>query len=84
MIETYLAHRLERETQILTLIKSDPPEGGEWTTWMIVKSIYAAYPESLWLPAAHGVELHLKKLEGEGVVRKLEGEGVNTSWKFVG
>ncbi|KAK7063569.1 Metallo-beta-lactamase domain-containing protein [Favolaschia claudopus] len=36
-------------------------------------TIYSAYPESLWLPAAHGVTLHLRKLEGEGVVKRMVG-----------
>jgi hypothetical protein len=49
-----------------------------------VATIYAAYPESLWLPAARGVMLHLEKLEGEGVVKRLGGEGTDTRWEFVG
>ncbi|KAJ6457314.1 beta-lactamase-like protein [Mycena sanguinolenta] len=51
--------------------------------WTLVAMIYAAYLESLWLPAARGVALHLEKLEGEGVVRRIGGEGKDTSWEFV-
>ncbi|KAJ7628496.1 beta-lactamase-like protein [Roridomyces roridus] len=88
VIQTYIKHRLEREAQIVGVLKSPVPQGeavdGSWTTWTIVKSIYARYPESLWLPAAHGVDLHLRKLEGEGLVEKMGGEGKDTSWKFLG
>lgn len=96
LIETYIQHRLEREAQVVKTLKSAPPppadaEAGAatvssthlWTTWTLVKTIYSAYPESLWLSAAHGVDLHLKKLEGEGVVKRVAGEGVHTSWAFV-
>ncbi|KAJ7508351.1 beta-lactamase-like protein [Mycena galericulata] len=94
VITMYIKHRLEREAQIVGILKSPPSAatGSEasadgiphpWTTWTLVATIYAAYPESLWLPAAHGVDLHLRKLEGEGVVERLGGEGKDTSWRFV-
>ncbi|KAJ7696814.1 Metallo-hydrolase/oxidoreductase [Mycena rosella] len=84
VIATYIKHRLEREAQIVGILKSPPAVADEaWTTWTLVGSIYAAYPESLWLPAAHGVDLHLRKLEGEGVVKRVGGEGKDTSWVFV-
>ncbi|KAJ7144768.1 beta-lactamase-like protein [Mycena crocata] len=90
-ITTYIKHRLEREAQIMTILKSPPPvasvAGGAdrapWTTWTVVTNIYAGYPESLWLPAAHGVNLHLRKLEGEGTVKRVGGEGKDTQWAFV-
>ncbi|KAJ6617408.1 lactamase [Mycena sp. CBHHK59/15] len=86
VISTYIKHRLEREAQILSALKSPPPAASAashpWTTWTLVATIYAAYPESLWLPAAHGVDLHLKKLEGEGIVKRVGGEGKDTSWVF--
>ncbi|KAF8910347.1 lactamase [Mucidula mucida] len=88
-ISTYIQHRLERETQILEVLRSSPSEmessasDSNWTTWTLVARIYAAYPENLWLPAAHGVNLHLRKLEQDGVVTKLGGDGVHTSWAFI-
>jgi glyoxylase-like metal-dependent hydrolase (beta-lactamase superfamily II) len=86
VIADYIKHRLEREAQIVAVLKSSPPaapaDSASWTTWMIVANIYAAYPESLWLPAAHGVNLHLMKLESEGVVRRVGGEGKDTQWVF--
>ncbi|KAJ7213466.1 beta-lactamase-like protein [Mycena pura] len=92
VIDMYINHRLEREAQLLALLRAPPPaaspaagDGGShpWTTWTLVATLYAAYPESLWLPAARGVDLHLQKLESEGVVRRLGGEGKDTSWEVV-
>ncbi|KAK1218609.1 hypothetical protein PQX77_018697 [Marasmius sp. AFHP31] len=92
LIETYIKHRLEREAQILKVLQSPPPSPSEdepddnlspnWTTWTIVKDIYAAYPESLWLPACRSVELHMGKLEQEGVIKKLGGDGIHAKWGF--
>ncbi|KXN91986.1 Beta-lactamase-like protein 2, partial [Leucoagaricus sp. SymC.cos] len=83
LISTYIKHRLEREEQILEVLHRKPNEGDNWTTWTIVKVIYASYPENLWLPAARGIELHLVKLEKENLVKRLGGEGVETGWKLV-
>ncbi|KAF5352025.1 hypothetical protein D9758_009416 [Tetrapyrgos nigripes] len=79
-IEMYINHRLQREKQVLQVLDSPSPSakaqgsGGEsprnWTTWDVVTKIYAEYPENLWLPAAHGIDLHMKKLEKDGAVRK--------------
>ena len=83
LIGTYIVHRLEREAQILNVLKSPPSDSSTyWTTWTIVTTIYAAYPKSLWLPATYSVDLHLRKLEGEGVVRRVHGEGKDTSWEL--
>ncbi|KAJ7603631.1 beta-lactamase-like protein [Mycena polygramma] len=91
VIETYIKHRLEREAQIVKILKMPPPVASAaaadsasepWTTWTLVATIYASYPESLWLPAARGVDLHLRKLEGEGVVKRVGGEGKDTRWVF--
>ncbi|KAG6826525.1 hypothetical protein H0H92_015479 [Tricholoma furcatifolium] len=90
LISGYIQHRLEREAQILKLLRTSPPPTPEasdaptyWTTWTIVTTLYAAYPESLWLPAAHGVDLHLKKLEKDGVVRRVSGGLQHTSWELL-
>ncbi|KAG6855997.1 hypothetical protein H0H87_008575 [Tephrocybe sp. NHM501043] len=91
LISSYIRHRLEREAQIVKMLHTPPPAGPDssdvaptqWTTWTIVTTLYAAYPESLWLPAAHGVDLHLKKLEQDGVVRRVSGELQHTSWELM-
>ncbi|CAA7260835.1 unnamed protein product [Cyclocybe aegerita] len=90
-IATYIKHRLEREAQILGVLKSSIPaellnsgvQAAYWTTWNIVRVIYKAYPENLWLPAARGIDLHLTKLEGEGIVKRVGGEGTETEWKVL-
>ncbi|RDB24060.1 Endoribonuclease LACTB2 [Hypsizygus marmoreus] len=94
LISSYIRHRLEREEQILNVLHTPPPSGDadaaseeepqrSWTTWSIVTTMYAAYPESLWLPAAHSVDLHLKKLQADGVARKVSGELQHTVWELV-
>ncbi len=76
-IKTYLHHREEREGQIVKVLQLARAESeGEWTTEAIVANIYAKYPRELWAPAAHSVELHLKKLEGDGRVEKVDGAWV--------
>ncbi|KZT24039.1 Metallo-hydrolase/oxidoreductase [Neolentinus lepideus HHB14362 ss-1] len=79
-ISTYIQHRLERESQILQVLRSSEIT---WTPWTIVSKIYAAYPENLWLPASHGVILHLRKLEKDGKVSFLGGEGKDGQWQLV-
>ncbi|KAF9533631.1 lactamase [Crepidotus variabilis] len=92
-ITTYIQHRLDREKEIMGVIKTAVPDrlladkvsatpSDAWTTWNIVRLIYQKYPENLWLPACRGVELHLRKLQNEGMVVQGEGEGVDTQWKF--
>ncbi|KAG6918583.1 hypothetical protein DXG01_013385 [Tephrocybe rancida] len=89
IISTYIRHRLEREAQIVKVLHTPPPASPDadapayWTTWGIVTTLYASYPESLWLPASRGVDLHLQKLEVDGVVRRVSGELQHTSWEIV-
>ncbi|KAF8811940.1 Metallo-hydrolase/oxidoreductase [Phlegmacium glaucopus] len=92
-IATYIKHRLEREAQIVQVLRLPVPVelqsetqdagGRQWTIWNLVRNIYKSYPENLWLPATKSVYLHLKKLEGEGLVRCLGGEGKDTVWELV-
>ncbi|EMD00235.1 hypothetical protein BAUCODRAFT_30705 [Baudoinia panamericana UAMH 10762] len=76
-IQEYIAHRKEREDQILGVMKDEPPNsGGEagegWTSMQIVRVVYKDYPESLHMPAERGVLQVLSKLGGESRVRKCE------------
>lgn len=94
-IATYIKHRMERETQIVEVLKLPVPvelfqsdtdrqqQPELWTIWNLVRNIYKSYPENLWLPATRSVHLHLKKLEGEGFVRCVGGEGKDTMWELV-
>lgn len=83
LVDTYLSHRVERENQVLKSISSKPTDDDTWTTWTIMKSIYAKYPEELWEPAAQSVHLHLAKLVTDGRVEKLGGEERHTQWKLL-
>ena len=56
----YLAHRLEREAQILQELT-----GGARTVEEMVRSIYREYPERLYAAAGQSVLSHLQKLEQE-------------------
>lgn len=82
-VDMYLRHRLDRENQVLGAINSEPFSGDAWSTWTIMKSIYAKYPQELWEPAAQSVDLHLRKLVRDGKVQKLDGEGHSTRWQPV-
>ncbi|CCM05780.1 uncharacterized protein FIBRA_08013 [Fibroporia radiculosa] len=83
-VTTYLKHRVARETQILEVIQKPPPSNRYWTTWSIVSSIYADYPRDLWEAAARSVDMHLHKLESDGLVEGQGGEGKHTEWNFIG
>jgi glyoxylase-like metal-dependent hydrolase (beta-lactamase superfamily II) len=69
-IREYIAHRREREDQILAAL-------GEGLSRIpdMVRRIYAAYPESLHGAAAMSVASHLRKLEREGRVAR-DGENL--------
>ncbi|MCW5967425.1 MAG: MBL fold metallo-hydrolase [Blastocatellales bacterium] len=64
-IEEYLAHRAERENQILALLAHSPQSIAE-----MVARIYADVPAALHPLAAASVTAHLEKLEQEGRVAR--------------
>ena len=77
-IREYVAHRLEREEQILAALGDGLARVGA-----MVKRIYAAYPEALHAPAAASVTAHLRKLEREGrVVCCGEPDALRAEWRL--
>lgn len=68
-IREYLAHRRERDGQILDAMATGAAE-----IPAIVEIVYAAYPKALHAAAGQSVASHLLKLEREGRVRR-EGAG---------
>ncbi|KAM5438672.1 hypothetical protein McanMca71_002359 [Microsporum canis] len=82
-IAEYIRHRQQREDEILRVLKDgslDSSHPGDtkpsgWTPIELVKVIYAAVPESLHLPASHGVIQVLGKLEDEGRVSQSQQSG---------
>ncbi|KAJ5949392.1 hypothetical protein N7454_000976 [Penicillium verhagenii] len=74
-ISEYIQHRQQREDEVLRVLRygqldvsvEDPsPERKAWTPLELVKRIYRDVPESLHLPASHGLLQVLMKLEDEG------------------
>ena len=69
-LREYIAHREEREAQILAAL-AGPSEGRAVAE--IVETVYAAYPKALHAAAAQSVTAHLIKLEREGAVQRSDG-----------
>jgi ribonuclease/clavin/mitogillin len=75
-ITEYIKHRQQREDEVLRVLRygkldvadgeSSPERKQAWTPIELVKQIYRDVPESLHLPASHGVVQVLMKLEDEG------------------
>ena len=77
-IREYIAHRLEREQQVLDCL-----ERGSMTPMEIVRVVYAAYPEKLYDAAAQSVTQHLSKLEAEGRVQRDGDSLLDARWTRV-
>ncbi len=72
----YIAHRLQREQQVIDALRTLPPEA---TISTIVEHIYVDVDPRLHPIAAWTVEAHLLKLERENSVRRTEENG----WELV-
>lgn len=77
-IEEYIAHRRERERQIVAAL-----EAGVREVPAMVRRIYVGYPESLFAAAGQSVTAHLQKLLREGRVRQAEAAGGGVEWELV-
>lgn len=71
----YLAHRAEREQQVLAAVAAGPSTIAE-----MVASIYDGYPKEVHRLAARSVLAHLLKLEAEGLVEH-RGSGDDTRYQ---
>ncbi|GIK05884.1 hypothetical protein Aspvir_009998 [Aspergillus viridinutans] len=77
-ITEYINHRQQREEEVIRVLRygkldvpdkePSPERKASWTPLELVKVIYRNVPESLHLPASHGVLQVLMKLEDEGKV----------------
>ncbi|MFQ5415820.1 MAG: MBL fold metallo-hydrolase [Myxococcota bacterium] len=75
-IREYLAHREERDRQILATLVT-----GAKQIPAIVEIVYAAYPESLYAAAGQSVCSHLLKLEIDGRVRRTgDADALEDTW----
>jgi glyoxylase-like metal-dependent hydrolase (beta-lactamase superfamily II) len=72
-LDEYIAHRKQRERQIMKLLKEQPR-----TIPKIVSTLYTETPDGLIEMAQKQVYAHLLKLKAEG---KVQGSGVKASWK---
>ena len=70
-IEEYIAHRKQREEEILQALRDFRTEA---TSMDLVKIVYKGVPEDLHVPAANGVIQVLRKLEVEGKVAQRQHE----------
>lgn len=68
VLDYYIAHRLEREREVLAAI-----DAGDAQIDAMVARIYTAYDRTLWGAAGLSVRAHLEKLEREGLVAESEG-----------
>jgi len=68
-IEEYIAHRHDREAQIVNAVAS-----GASLIPQIVKAVYTDVPEAMHQLAELSVLAHLEKLEGEGRVARAANE----------
>jgi glyoxylase-like metal-dependent hydrolase (beta-lactamase superfamily II) len=75
-LREYLAHRAEREGQVL-----DGLAAGPRTVTELVAEIYAAYPVEVHPLATRSVTAHLRKLRSEGRVTA-EGRGKAQTWSI--
>ncbi len=76
-IDEYIAHRHERERQIVAVL-----EDGAALPMDIVKIVYVSYPESLHPAASQSVTQHLMKLERDGRTRRNGEDPVLASWSL--
>lgn len=76
-LDAYQAHRLERESQILTGLADGPRRIME-----MVPSLYAAVDSRLWPAAGLSVWAHLIALERAGRVRARPGPDVDAVWSL--
>jgi glyoxylase-like metal-dependent hydrolase (beta-lactamase superfamily II) len=69
LIDEYIAHRLEREAQILAAAQGR----GEFAPMDLVPALYAGYPVDVYPLAAWTVQAHLDKLVRDGDVDRVFG-----------
>ncbi len=74
MIEEYIAHRHEREEQVMAALAEGPAK-----IPLLVERIYVDTPDELLDWAALQVQAHLVKLRGEG---KVTGRDLKSTWKL--
>jgi ribonuclease/clavin/mitogillin len=73
LFRKYIAHRLAREAKVLDAVRKAGPAGGDAAA--LVPDAYADTPMHLWPLARLSLEMHLEKLEREGLVVRVAAGG---------
>ena len=68
LIDEYIAHRLEREAQVLAAAQGRPA----FIPMALVPTLYAAYPVEVYPLAAWTVQAHLDKLVRDGGIERVD------------
>lgn len=79
LIAEYVAHRLEREAQVLEAAQGRSP----FIPMDLVPTLYAGYPEAVYPLAAMTVQSHLEKLVSDGQVDEVDAGDRDTPPRFV-
>ena len=69
LFRKYVAHRLAREAKVLAAVKLAGPAGADAAA--LVPEAYADTPAYLWPIAKLSLEMHLEKLEREGIIARV-------------
>jgi endoribonuclease LACTB2 len=69
LFRKYIAHRLAREAKVLAAVRLAGPAGADAAA--LVPDAYADTPAHLWPIARLSLEMHLEKLEREGLVARV-------------
>lgn len=78
LLEWYIAHRIEREEEVLSLLDQEGVSISK-----LVAEIYSDIPEAAHRVAAMSVWAHLIKLENDGLARSVSGEGTASTWSRI-
>lgn len=79
LIAEYIAHRLERESQVLAAAQGRPA----FIPMDLVPTLYAGYPEAVYPLAAMTVQSHLEKLVRDGRVDEVDAGNSDAPPRFV-
>lgn len=77
-IQYYIAHRQERERQILEVLLNNSPI----TVMRIVENVYKETPKELWPAAAFNVHHHLTKLKKDGKINEFTKDDNEEYWEM--
>ena len=79
VLDDYLRHRLERETQVLAGLAAAPEAGV--TAEELVEAIYVDVPAHLHPVAKYSVWAHLRKLAAEGKATAADVDDAAAPWR---